>query len=82
MKVCDVIYELHSNEFHKCLKLGGDKGNYFSQSINDFVGKEPLSIGNNKYYVMTNLNADEIINLVNRILVIFGYQKSDFKIIK
>jgi len=80
IKVCDVIYELHSSEFHKCLKLGSDKGYYFSKNIDDLKKNEPLPIGDNKYYVMTNLDTKEIMDLVFRILVIFGYNRSNIKI--
>ena len=80
IRVCDVIHELHSSEFQKCLKLGSDKGYYFSKSIDDLAGNEPLPIGNKKYYVMTNLDTKEIMDLVHRILVIFGYNTNNIKI--
>jgi len=77
---CEDIYKSHSSEFHKCLHIGSDTQLYFSKDKKDLEDHDPVPIGNSGYYVMTDFNGGDTLQLVQRLLVIFGYNQDDIKI--
>ena len=80
INICGVIYESHVGDFDKCLKIGNESQLYFSKNMNDLIEHAPAKIGNSEYYVRTEFNEKEIIELIQRIIVIFGYNTNDIKI--
>jgi negative regulator of replication initiation len=80
VKFCEIVYELQGDEFHKCLSIGINNRNVFSKNIKDLFGNAPVQIGKTEYYVMTNFTANHIVQLVHRIMDLFGYPGEEIEI--
>lgn len=78
IKISELIYNSNKSEFNKIEALRGRKRKYFSTNKNEVV--QPGKIGDTGYYVDTNLSANMIVKLVNRVLALFGYDKDALKI--
>ncbi len=80
VKFCETVHDDKSDEFQKCLAIGFNNKSVFSKNIKDLFGNSPVQIGKTDYYVMTNFTANHIVQLVYRILDIFGYPREEFEI--
>ena len=80
MTFCEIIYAKHTGEFYKCLKLRINNRLCFSKNIKDFFGHSPVQIGESDFFLMTDLNSNEIVELVYNILELFHYDKNDIDI--
>ena len=81
VRFCMIIHELQGDEFQKCLSIGVNNKSVFSRNIKDLFGNAPMQIGKTEYYVMTNFTANHIVQLVHRIMDMFGYRREDMEII-
>ncbi|MFC1574115.1 hypothetical protein ACFL30_02935 [Candidatus Latescibacterota bacterium] len=77
---CDIINSLHGPEFYKCLKLRSNDRLCFSRNKKDFFGQSPVQIGDTEYFIMTDLNSNEIVELVYKISELFRYNRNDITI--
>ncbi len=77
LDLCSLIAKKHSNEHNKFLKLYGRKNPYFSYK-KDEIPRSPQKIKNSIYYVETGISGKDIIQLCNKIILLFGYKESDF----
>lgn len=80
VKFCEIVHDDKGDEFQKCLAIGFNNKSVFSKNIKDLFGNSPVQIGKTDYYVMTNFTANHIVQLVYRILDIFGYPREEFEI--
>ncbi len=80
VKFCETVHDDKGDEFQKCLAIGFNNKSVFSKNIKDLFGNSPVQIGKTDYYVMTNFTANHIVQLVYRILDIFGYPREEFEI--
>jgi len=81
IKMCDILYSLHKEDFSKCLTLGAPDHPYFSKNQTELFGNAPAQINDSDYYVMTNFNANDIVVVVLGLLEMFGHKKSELKIV-
>lgn len=78
MKLTDVICESHAHDFGKVSKITGEKRLYFSQDKNKL--KKPQKISKANIFVETNLSANSIVKICQRLLDTFDYSSEDLKI--
>lgn len=71
------IYK-EQDDFSSALDIKGRKRNYFSKSGRDLV--VALKIKGTPYFFEGNINANQIMKIIERLLETFGYDDSDFKI--
>ena len=76
----ELIYSKHSTDYYKCLKLRTNNRLCFSKNKKDFFGHSPVQIGDTEYCLMTDLNSNEIVELVYRILELYNYNRKDITI--
>lgn len=81
LQMCDLLYELHAEDFNKCLTLGDPDHPYFSMNQTDLFGNAPARINDSDYFVMTNFNANDIVVVILGLLELFGHRKSELKIV-
>lgn len=81
IKFCDIMYKLHSKEFYKSLTLRSTNQRYFSKNKNEFFGNSPVQINETEYWIMTNLNANQIVKLIYKMMDLFGHKIKDLDII-
>ena len=77
---CDIIYSHHGSEFYKCLKLRSNDRLCFSRNKKDFFGQSPVQISDTDFFVMTDLNSNQIVELVYKISELFSYDRNDITI--
>ena len=77
---CEIMYKSHSKEFYKSLTLRSTNQRYFSKNKNEFFGNSPVQIGETEYWIMTNLNANQIVKLIYKMMDLFGYKIKDMEI--
>jgi hypothetical protein len=77
---CEIVHDLKGDEFQKCLSIGINNRSVFSRNIKDLFGNAPVQIGKTEYYVMTNFTANHIVQLVYRIMDLFGYPRGELEI--
>ncbi|MBN1292296.1 MAG: hypothetical protein JXB48_10695 [Candidatus Latescibacteria bacterium] len=78
---CEIIYKLHKNEYYKCLTLRTANQRYFSKNKNEFFGNSPVQIEETEYWVMTNMNANQIVKLIYKMMDLFMYKIKDIEIV-
>lgn len=79
VKTSEIIYPHHANDFDKVLQLMSKKKRpYFSRNPQEL--KAPSQIGNSQFYVDTNFNANQIVNLAKRVIALFGYAEDSLTI--
>ncbi len=78
IKICELMYAAHKNQFGKILNLTGKKRPYFTRNPNEL--RSPEKIRNTDIFVETNLNANQIVRISKEILLIFGYREDDISI--
>ncbi len=78
VKLSEILYNTHGDEFQKALSLKGRKRTYFVHDKNRL--NSPAKVGNSNIFVETNLSANSIKQLCDKLLSIFGYADSDLKI--
>jgi len=79
IKTSEIIYPHHAQDFDKVLQLISKKKRpYFSRNPQEL--KAPSQIGNSQFYVDTNFNANQIVNLAKRIIGLFGYGEDSLTI--
>ena len=80
VKFCDIMYKSHSKVFYKSLTLRSTNQRYFSKNKNEFFGNSPVQINETEYWVMTNLNANQIVKLIYKMMDLFGHKIKDLDI--
>ena len=75
LKMCELMLFAHRSEFDKVLTLRGRKRPYFSRHSGDL--REPVKIKGTNIYVETNLSANNIVSLLEKIIQLFGYSVAD-----
>ena len=78
VKVSEILYNDHKNEFEKVLSLKGRKRAYYSRTKENLHA--PMLIGRTDIYVETNLSANHIVKLSNDAIDLFGYDENSLKI--
>jgi len=73
------IYEDKSN-FERILDIQGRSKNYFSKNTSKNM-RSPDKLGGTNYYLETNLSANQIMNIVAKVLDKFDYDEEDFKLV-
>lgn len=69
----------NTDDFEKIQEIKGLKRDYFSKGKpTDMRG--PKKLAGTSYYYESNLSANQIMNIVEKILDKFGYNRSDFKL--
>ena len=81
IKFCDIMYKSHSKEFYNSLTLRSTNQRYFSKNKNEFFGNSPVQINETEYWIMTNLNANQIVKLIYKMMDLFGHKIKDLDII-
>jgi len=84
MAVSKKIYDQEKDNFSKVLQLKGMKRPYFSKDgraeNQGGVLVIPLKIPETPYYFEGNISANQAVSIVEDLLVLFGYNRSDIKI--
>ncbi len=78
LKILEIIYDKHMNKFDRVLNVKGRSRSYFTKDSSDL--KRPEQIKNSEYYVEGNLNANNIMKIIEKILILFDYQTNSIKI--
>ena len=73
------IYEDKSN-FERILDIQGRSKNYFSKNTSKNM-RSADKLGGTNYYLETNLSANQIMNIVAKVLDKFDYDEEDFKLV-
>ena len=76
--VSEEMYQRHSAEFDRALRLRGSKMAYFGLQANEL--SQPSRISDSKYFVETKLNSNSIVRRCRELLSLFGYKDSDLSI--
>ncbi|GAG61703.1 unnamed protein product [marine sediment metagenome] len=76
--VAEQIYE-DRKDFTPALKIKGGKRVYFSKNAGDL--RTPKKVKGTPYFFEGNINANLTMRIVDQLLEIFGYDKSDLEII-
>ncbi len=77
--VCEELYKLYPNSFHKCKRLFGRNMKYFSDQSAEL--KSPKPISDSGYYVETYLNNHYKITRLKELMHLLGHDKNDLIII-
>jgi len=77
MKFCKVILNKRS-DFNKVLDIVGRKRPYFTHKLDEL--RSPEKISNTNIYVETNMSANHIVKICLKVLEVFNYSTTDFKI--
>ena len=72
------MFRLHSTGFARVLERNGGKGPYFSRDPNDLRQGKPIV--DSGYFVETNLNTMQRIDISDELLAKFGYTQQDLVI--
>lgn len=75
IKITNLMFSVHRDQFDKVLNLVGRKRPYFTKKPNDL--RVPVRINNTHIYVETNLSANSIVKLSKSIIALFGYKEDD-----
>jgi len=73
-----IIFNNNRNDFDKISNVMGTKNLYFSSRAENI--RRPYKIEGSKYYVETNLSANNIREIIKMVLLTFGYSHDSFKI--
>lgn len=72
--ICEVVSNLHKNDFNKVLSLRGTKKPYFTKNRDEL--RIPKKIKGTDIFVETHLSANGIVKLCKDVLSLFGYKDS------
>jgi len=77
VKVAEIIFNKHPNDFEKVFRIRGHRDNitYFSYNGRDL--EAPKRIGNSRFWIRTKFTGDGTVGLAKRILSEFGYRQED-----
>ena len=75
VKICETIFPQHKDELDVLFTISGQGKEYFSRSPYEFLNCEKIP-GTN-IYVDVGLKAKEVVELVYRIILLFGYKEGD-----
>lgn len=78
VKICNIMFERHKENFDKVLNLKGKKREYFTKYPQLLIA--PYRIKGTDIYIETHFNANSIVKLTKKIITIFGYKSEDIKI--
>lgn len=78
IETCNIMSNMHRNNFEKVLILQGRKRPYFTKNVNEL--RLPEKIKNTNIFVETNLSANGIVKMCLDVLSLFGYSKEDLTI--
>ena len=78
IKLCNILYNKHTNDFEKLFEIKGKKRIYFTHDKSQLI--EPMQIPDTDIYVETNHSAMMITWICCKILSKFGYSNEDLKV--
>lgn len=78
MQICNLMSNIHRNNFERVLSLRGREKPYFTKNANELT--EPEKIEGTEIFAETNLSANSIVKRSLAILSFFGYSEEDFSI--
>ena len=78
IKLCNILYSKHTNDFEKLFEIKGKKRIYFTHDKSQLI--EPMQIPDTDIYVETNHSAMMITWICCKILSKFGYSDKDLKV--
>lgn len=78
LRLSEIIYEKHQEEFDNLLSLRGNKRVAFSKDEKDL--RAPIRVNESEFFVETNLSANSIVRRCHKILNVFGYSQNELKI--
>lgn len=78
IKLCEILYKKHHNEFRKVLNLKGRNRKYFSFNKKDLF--RPQLIPSSNIYIETNFSANNIAKICFDLLSLFKYPNDVLKI--
>ena len=78
VKLCELIYAKHKEDFEMVLTLTSQDKEYFSEIQYKFLNCE--QIPGTDMYVNADLSPEDIVRICHEMLQLFGYMESDFSI--
>lgn len=78
MKLLEILYSKHNQDFNKILNIPGRKRQYFSYDSQTLDTAQKF--GDTNIYFETKLGSDAIIRLCRDVVQLFGYSGDDLKI--
>lgn len=78
LKICDLMWATHKDQFENVLSLEGRKRAYFSKNPAEL--RSPELVTGTDIYVETSHSADRIVKLSKDIISLFGYSEADLSI--
>ena len=78
VELCDIVYRDHGQQFEQVLNLRGRKRPYFSRDGSEL--RMPRKLELSGIFVESNLNANQIVELSNDIIKLFGYSPKTLSI--
>ncbi len=73
--VCEMMYDLHTSEFHGVLDIKGNGVKYFSKEKK--MLRNPFLIRNSNIYCETHFSARDCVRIARRVLKKFDYDHDD-----
>ena len=73
--LCERVREDHRDRFEEVLELKGRKKLYFSRDSRDLQARG--KINGTDIYVETNFNANQIVQVAEKLVTLFGYSQDD-----
>lgn len=78
IQICNIMRDIHSDQFEKVLKLSGSKRPYFSRNADDLRGAE--RINGTQIFVDAHQSASRMVKLSIDVISLFGYAENDLSI--
>ncbi|MEK0336541.1 MAG: type I restriction endonuclease [Nitrosopumilus sp.] len=78
VRISEILFQTHRNDFDQVLSLVGRKRPYYTKD--ESLLREPKIIEGTNIYVEVNLSANDIVKLCHDVIGVFGYSKSDLQI--
>jgi len=78
VRISEILFQTHRNDFNKVLSLVGRKRPYYTHD--ETLLRDPQIIEKTNIYVEANLSANSIVKLCYNVIGVFGYPKSDLEI--
>ena len=79
VKVSEILCQTHRQDFNQVLSLVGRKRPYFTKNPSLLRSAQPIE--GSKIFVEANLSANNIVQLSNDAIALFGYSKTELKIL-
>ncbi len=79
MKICDILYHRHGNEFDRVLSLVGRNRPYFTRNKNEL--RVPEEFDKTGIFIETNLSSNQIVSICHRMAALFGYSGENLTVV-